>query len=1089
MIVVRSNRAERLVEHLASQLRVPLSDPFVPEVVAVQSRGMQRWVSQQLAEELGVWAHAEHPFPRRLVHSVVAAALGEVDAPNPPYRRERLTWMLSQRLPELCGGPEFSTVRRYLADDPLGLKRMQLATQLAVRFDQYLVYRPEMILGWDAGEEPQDWQAQTWRDLRCAIGAEHVAARIHRALALGRWPTGALPERVALFGIATLPPVYLQVLSRLGEHIPVHLYVLAASGQWIADLRPQRRRRRKPTIAQVHAEEGNMLLAAWGRLSRDLQGVLEELDYGSVEAFVPPPPTTACTVLELLQADMFHVVARKAGTGAAQLSFVPSGEGVQGPVALPDDRTVLLHRCHSPMREVEVLASEIRRLFDANPTLEPHHVVVMTPDIETYGPLVRAVLGADPESSEHIPFSVSDRPLPADSVVVEGFLTALSLLCGRLGASEVLDLLSTAPVARRFGLSEEDRAAIETYVREAGIRWGADAEDRAHFGQPADDQNTWRFGLDRMLAGVASSEATLVCNAVPYDTIEGDAAERVGRLADAMEVLLRFRQRLRAERPPAAWSELLRDLLDSLFLIEEDELWGAARLREELVAMGDDATGHRDPIGIDVVRWWLEERLGRERSGQHYLRGGVTVCALLPMRSIPFRVVALLGMGVDAFPRSDRPPAFDRIAAASRAGDRSLREEDRTLFLEAVLSARQHLHVSWVGRSIRDNAELPPSVVVAELIDWFDEALIHDTGSAAAALTVDHPLQPFDPSYFRADEEEPGHTSTSSSYALGAIASLGVRVQPTPFAPPPPGPVDVVAGEHHVDVDAFVRFLQDPARGFLAGLGIRSPREVALLQDREPLVPDPLEQYQIAANLLDRLVDGGALEDLFGVLSKEGQLPAGVAGKVVFEELRPAVQEVAHTIQLLQQGERRAPHPIDVRVGGLRITGWAPPAWPGGFVLRQYSRVRARHELGAWVRHLLAQASGAPGPLWLVGRRSKGPQRQVSGFDPVDDAFEPLSRLAGVWLRGQQRLIPFEPECARAMWAYEQRGNVGSFQRDQVARCFRDRCRDDPVWKLAFRGQAELFEVDSDDPEWSFEALVHSITARLEATRRQWEQP
>ncbi len=1084
MIVVRSNRAEHLVEHLARLLRQPLSDPFVAEVVAVQSRGMERWLSQELARRLGVWAHGSHPFPRRLVHEVVAAALGEPAQGSEAYRRERMTWVLSERLPVLCEGEAFSVVRRYLADDPVGLKRMQLATQLAERFDQYLVYRPELILDWDAGAEPVDWQACAWRDLAATVGEEHAAARIRRALDLPVWRRTELPERVALFGIATLPPLYLRVLSRLGEQVPVHLYLLAATDEWVADLRPRRRRRKG--VADVHLDEGNALLAAWGRLGRDLQLVIEELDYSSVEAFVPPRPTPACTTLELLQADMFHVVARKPATGPAQPTMFEEQHALASPVALPPDHTLLLHRCHSPMREVEVLASELRRLFDADPSLEPHDVVVMTPDIETYGPLVRAVLGADPEAPEHIPFSVSDRPLPADSVVVEAFLAALALLDDRLGASEVLDLLSSPPVARRFDLSDDDRGAIETYVRESGVRWGEDAADRVRFGQPEEVQNTWRFGLDRMLAGACSSEVTLVCGSVPYEAIEGEAAERVGKLCDATDVLFRYRELARSSHAPAAWSGLLVGLLDALFLIEEEELWGAQRLREEIVALGEDAADHGSVVSLEVVRWWLEERLGKERSGHQYLRGGVTVCALLPMRSIPFRVVALLGMGVEAFPRSDRPPAFDRIAQAPRPGDRSLREEDRTLFLEAALSARQHLHVSWVGSSIRDNAELPPSVVVAELLDWLDEAFEVDGQPASKRLTIDHPLQPFDPAYFQG--EGPGRTSTSAAYARGAVASLAARGRLAPFAPPPSAAVVGGEGEHHVAVDTFVRFLQDPARGFLEGLGIRSPAETVLLQDREPLVPDALEQYQIAAELLDRLVDGGDLGELFAVLSREGQLPAGVAGRVVFEELRPAVEEVAHAVERLQEGEPQAPLPVDLRYGSVRITGWTPRAWPEGAVLRQYSRIRARHELGAWVRHLLAQASGGRGRTWLVGRRTQGRRRQVLGFGPVDDADVHLARLAALWARGQERLVAYEPECARALWSHLQRGSVGEFQLDQVARQFRERCRDDAVWGLAFRGQTDLFEVDAGDGEWSFRALVEAIHRPMAEARIQWEE-
>lgn len=1085
MLVHRSNLAEALVDRLAAVCAQPLADPFAEEWVAVQSRGMERWLAQQLSERLGVWAHARHPFPRALVESLLQGVLREPDDVSEAFEPERLRWAVAARLPECAALPGFEVVANYLDDDPHGLKLHQLARQLGWMFDHYVVYRPEMVLGWEAGEGSDDWQAGLWRTVRAQLPGDHLARRVHRFLAaLPGAPDEHLPERLSVFGVSALPPLFLRMLAAVGQRVPVHMFLLTATPDYTGELMPRRaiaRRARKARQrpADLHLEEGNPLLASLGRLGRELQQVLLDLEVHDLPAFEEPTPEASCSTLQLLQHDLYKIISRKPETGSAQPSMFAGFHELASPLALPDLESLRLHRCHSPMREVEVLRDELRRRLDADPSLQPRDIVVMAPDIEAYAPLIHAVFGVDPTDPGHIPYAVSDRSLRDDSSVIEAFLSLLRVVSGRLEAPQVVDELSRPPVARRFELEPDDLVYLERYVRESGIRWGEDAAHRAAEGQPRYDDHTWRFGLDRMLAGWAASPppTELVAGVLPYGEIEGDAAERVGKLADYVERLFRFRRAVAQPASPAAWSARLLALLDAFVAPDDDELWGWQRLREELLALADDAArgGFDEELGLDVLTWWLEGRLAGERSGHRYLSGGITFCALLPMRSVPFRLVGLMGMAVEAFPRSESRPAFDRVAQAPRPGDRSLREEDRTLFLEALLSAREHLHVSWVGQSIRDQAVLPPSVVVAELVDWLDEAFQeHDGAPASARLVTNHPLQPFSPAYFDGTD---GLLSTSGPYARGAMAMLGVRQAPQPFLG---HTLPALEQTEAVDLEEVVRFFASPARALLTTrLGLRAASEVEALADREPLLPDALERYQIAASLLQPAIEGTPMEALWAPLRASGQLPAGVAGRCVFEELTPLVRDVAEAVRPLVQASRQPALRVDLDLEGGRLEGWLDSVWGDTLLLHQFSRVKGKHELAAWIRHLALCAAGGPSrSTVLVGRHHRANRAIVVRFAPVPDAAERLAELLAAFRYGQRRLLAFEPDVSlsylRAVRAG--RDKLG-YLRGRAREAFAALSVDDGYLRLALRGCTS--PVDDTDPTWGFEGISRRLLEPL----------
>lgn len=1030
--VYTSNRLEALVDALAETVAEPLPSPIEPETIVVQSRGMETWLSMRLAERFGIWANAAYPFPRTLIHRVLAAAHGARFAETSAFEPRRAAWLINHQLEVLGDQPALAPLVDYLGDDPLGTKRFQLAQRIASTFDQYLVYRPDLIIQWEAGGG-EGWQPMIWRALPTEPETLHVAsayAELPAKVTAGALAGGDLPSRVAVFGVSSLPPMYLGVLEAMSQHVPVRLFHLNPSQRYWAHIRSRREIGRAAggsgaDADALHLEEGNPLLASLGRLGRDFQYTL-----GQLGAYAEPGPdlfgqTAADTMLTTLQQDILDLLHRRPDSSP-------------GPAAIaPDDRSISVHACHSPMREVEVLSDQIRAMLDEDPDLAPRDIVVMMPDVAAYAPYIEAVFGAGPTRRPAIPFAITDRTLLDAAPAIDAFLGVLALTRGRFGATEVMDLLMLEPVRTRFGLSASQVEQLRVWVANAMIRWGIDTEHRVEQGQPPFFENTWRFGLDRMLVGYAlrSDGTELFEGTLPYDEIEGGDAILLGKLAALADLLFEAVRDLKAPRSAAQWRETLASLLTQT--IAADGIFAAQyqRIREAIEALAHDAgdAGADDLIDIEVIRYALADGFRETLTSTGFLGGGVTFCAMVPMRSIPFEVVCLIGMDDAAFPRRARPVGFDLIAAHPRPGDRSRRNEDRYLFLEALISARKRVLISYCGQSIKDNSDVPPSVVVSELIDVVAEgfALDGERGADIDAqhaaieqrLVLRHPLQPFSPRYF-VEGGDQRLFSYAAGYCAGAAALLGGGSEAEPFLTQPltpPTPED----SRLVSLDDLAAFFKSPAQFILRRrLGIYLGEADEPTDDREPVTLTGLEQYGVGAGVLSRGLASPAPEDAAAIVRASGELPAGTPGDCAYEDVAAEVASLAADIREFTAQPRLPPIAVDVDLGGTQLVGWLGAVYPPAQLDWGFRRVRAKHEAQLWIRHLALCATlpDHTGTTIALGRGGKGTPARVR-LRRVADPQALLADLVALYHHGQSVPLPFFPSASMKLVESEAAGS------------------------------------------------------------------
>jgi len=1043
MHVYRANRVESLFDSLTDVLRTPLSSPLAPECIVVQSKGMATWLAMQLSGRFGVWANPDFPHPRQFIQRVLRATLGDEGDRVQRYSRERLAFVICALLDDCRNDHDFSPLTSYLGDGPLS-KKLQLARQIANLFDQYAVYRPEMILSWEEGENrafghdlAEDlWQPKLWRLLVAHLGCcspARLMLRAKQALAAGTIPfPHLLPARVSLFGIDTLPTVYLGIMAELAQILPVHFHLFSPAEGYFGDIRTQaeahRALARLPSgldEADLYLEVGHPLLASMGGMARDFQEVLE----GSVPYVEAGEYYTAHaapqTMLEVLQNDILHLVHRSPASG---------NEPPQ--ILAEDDASIRIHACHSRLREVEVLQDQILALLQDDPDLAPRDIVVMLPEVAAYAPLIDAVFGLPFEDKRFIPYRIADRSLLSGAPLIDVFFRFLQMAPGRMSVSEVMELLACEAIHLNFSITPEDLPKIRLWVEKTGIRWGIDELHREKLQQPIERQNTWRFGFDRLALGYAvRSDGAFLGEILPYEEIEGQGAELAGRFIHFCETLFAQGEKLASIKEMQAWQAVLGDLLQALFLEDSPQAWQLQKIRDSLaqIVLEAEDAGFSQPLDLNGITILLKEKLSGQATAQGFLEGGLTFCGMLPMRSIPFKVICLLGMNDGAFPRMEHPQSFDLIARYPQRGDRAKRNDDRYIFLEALLACRSKFLLLYLGNNLRDGKPLPPSVVVEELVDCLTESFslgdeASDPGrdsfdarrkSLVAWIVVRHPLQPFSQKYFSGADQR--LCSFAAEYCRAAQAKQSGMRSNHAFLPDPLPHVSGVPAA--VSLSDLSRYLSHPVRWFLENrLGLFLQERNRELQDREPIHLDGLEKYQLSRDLLAMQGEGLASpEILLARWRGEGRIPLGQAAQAAFAEIKDTVRPIVE--ELLKHGPRAGEQELppvrrEIHLSpDLTLHGELSGRYPSGHVFWTNSLLHGKILLPVWLEHLFLSAVAPDDQrceTTVIGRgRDKG-SAQVLRFSPVPDAASVLLDLATLLAKGLSAPLPFFPKSALA---------------------------------------------------------------------------
>ncbi len=1096
-----SNRLEPLRDLLLRRLAVDAPGVFDTETVIVPNAALQRHLSLAVADAQGICANLRFAFLAEWLWQQIARLVPGV-APASPFAATRLGWRVHNALCDAAFVSRHPRLAAYLRDAD-ALMRWELAQRIGGLLEQYVTYRPDWLRAWSEGR-PADvgtpkhldegWQAALWQRIAAELGVQgpHPAQAFVAALAKGGEVLArraGLPARVHVFALPGMPDLHMRLLQHLGACIEVHVYVLNPCREYWFELVDRRRLSHLAARGQAQGhEEGNRLLATWGKQTQAHVDALLEGSAGQAEddAFFEPAPGQG--LLAQLQNAILDLQALAPGTVTP-----PRG-----------DRSVEVHVCHSLTRELEVLQDHLLGLFVEQPGLRPGDILIVTPLLDDAAPLIDAIFGTVPRD-RFIPYAIAGRSRSGVDAPQRALLALLSLVASRVSASALFALLQQPPVARRFGLDDEALAQVHEWLRDAGLHWALDAQHRASFGVPAQARHTLADALQRLFLGYALPQQAHepFAELLGAGNAEGSNALALGAFWRFAHGVQRLHARVCVPMAPEAWAGALFDMLDEFLLAQDDELEALRDLRQSIRRLCDDMLGGGvfAPLPLAVLRAALQQQLEDPARGGA-AGGGLNFASMGALRGLPFKVVCAIGLNDGAFPTAQRPLEFDLIALHPRRGDRQRARDERGLMLDLLLSARSSLYLSYTGRSVRDNSSLPPSVLVADLLDILVPAIASDPASpsslamARQQLVVEHALQPFAQQAF-----EPGgdvrqlsfntelgdalrHSlKTQAQHLLswqdGADVDDSIDADRDEDAPPAAAqlpffraPLPLPEGAwQQVTLAQLVEFFRNPCRYLLRRrLRIELPRQIDELQDDEPFLGDGRARSALASRLLPAFRRGATMQEIERLARAGTEMPDGAIGERQLQRELAALQRFSE--QLRMAGADASLPPQSARIDfELEGEGWQLHATfaelqPCGLLRWRYGPSRAGDYLEAWLAHLAlcaaAPAGVAPRTRWLSADGE-------FAFAACADAPAQLRELMTLYRRGLCAPLRFFPRTA---WMYTLHGRSKAWSTWQASQEGGFSESDDPAYRLALRGIENPLDAQ-------FEALARAVFTPL----------
>lgn len=1018
-----------LVETLAARLvdvsqAAPLSSALSQETVMTLNPGIARWLQFEIANKIGVSFGWEFPLPGKLFSRVLRGFEPSFDATG-AFPEDMARWRLLDELDRLEDQPRFAQVRGYCQHAD-GSRRLAFVNRLIKLYDEYLVYRPDVITAWedDPAASRFDWQAELWRRLLRKLyprnrTPRHIA-RLWQDLSqghlleLGQQPEH-WPERLFVFGVSSLAPLYLDLLDQLSHYRPVHIFLLQPSDQYWADLKTTKQIRK---IAQKAArkggagsrivtpedwlyETGNPLLPSLGKQSQMFLDLLIDKDPQQDDGGFEEPDETR-SQLRCLQSDLFNIEDRDLAQGSEPFP--------------PHDGSLQLHACSSRRREVESIWDIIVERLDAIPSLKASDILVMAPDIQKYRSHIEAVFKSKRGTPLEIPYSIADNAAGSRPGVLSGIFAILKSVSSRASSPEILALVESPLLREVFSFSDRDLECIEFWIRELGITWGWDAAHRSQHESFSTDRNTWSELRTRLIAGALFSSDVATPNSFrAYPEIESDLVGTAGRFLECLELLRSLRLDFNQTYSLSSWQERLLSLLSALKCDREewqrDYQQANDLIRETLPELSDSFA-----TGAEAYRC-LAEKFESSVSGGGYLSGGVTFCSLKPMRAIPADTVCLMGMNRLDFPRSSKRVSFDLMALETRIGDRNTRDEDRQFFLETLLCARNLFAITYQGFSPNSDTQNEPSSVVEELLAYLENAMAPND---FRQIQKRQKRQSFDLSYF----EEGGKTYDPDRADLRN--RFNQRTEETPKSQA--AVVDVEMELASLDVEDLIRFLSDPSKAFASTVAkIKIATMEDSLLESDPLFSGGLDRYKLRDTFAAQIEAGASLHEIdYDRIVQSKSLPIGLLEEPSYQAEFERALRIADAIGPIRSNSCY----LEAEISGVCLFGDSSTREGDGTQLMVVAgELKSKRVIAAWIRHLFASALNPAfsGESHLLSLHEKGGHIR---FTNVEAAREKLATFVAMYSAGQRQPVPFFPTLSESTFKAWQKETV----EDEAAR-------------------------------------------------------
>jgi exodeoxyribonuclease V gamma subunit len=987
MEVFLSNDLNVLFDKLLTNIENNQPDIFEPEFVVVQTDGIKKWLSLKIASKLGISCNISYVPPRQLIYTLLKSTGFNVESMH-SFESNNLFWLI---LDIISSNPhKYGRLSDYIKDKN-ELKLAQVSDIIADLFDQYSIYRPEMINKWEKGKKifstiegetnlDEAWQYELYRDITGKVKETTFPAYVLDMLPKKNVEGKNLCKRVSFFGISVLPPIYIDILNLFSYHLSIYMYLLnPSSDYWYEDISEKVfnkiMKNKKNYAEEKHyfSVKKNFLID-FGTLGKEFFTNLfskTEDNINIVDAFVNEEEN------EIISPTMLSVIQRNILLND-DLNKIPQNKKYK---IIKNDESIEIHSCHSPMREVEVLYNRLLNILEKNPDIALSDICIMTPNISEYKPYIEAIFN-EKIKDKKIDYTISDVNFIDQSSLIKVFVDILNLVHSRFNAGEIFNIMEYKAVREKFKLNEADINILRICVNESKVKWGLNEETRKDIGIIPYKEFSWEYGIEKLLLSIIYENDETFSDILVIKGIETPADEAISALTDFVHILHDFYEFSKDKHEVTLWYDKLNELVGNVFQRDEENIDDFYALLDTLADLNAGYYFYKEKfsdkieVGIDFINEYLKNNFQKKTAKHNFLDGRLNFCEMIPLRSIPFKIICIIGLNDDTFPRKRKPLSFDLMAQNPMRGDRNLRDNDKYLFLETIISAKEKFYLSYVGQDITTNDSMPPSVLITQFLYNMNDLFDFGEGKNAETFLINkHYLFSFNKNYFTQSKSDMYVNYWQSDYNAALLRLEGKFEVKNRFVD---GEIDKQIEENIINIDDLIDFFRHPIKYYFKNtLSLILEDKDLIIDDEEPFKIDTLDRYNLKSSFIDKKMMRNIKKEqkktsMSKFFKNAGILPRGGTGSLEIDKTKHYADRFIEELSSYFDLNDRRPFNVSLSFDKYRLEGVLRYFYEHkdkgfsdvvkteineikGLNLLYYrpATVKAKDKVSCWIRHII----------------------------------------------------------------------------------------------------------------------------------------
>ncbi|MFI4853104.1 MAG: exodeoxyribonuclease V subunit gamma [Candidatus Makana argininalis] len=982
-IIYHSNNTDmlKIIVSLLISVKKKNVDPLKPEIIVVKNKNISEWLKIKLSEQLGIYSNIKFITISKFIWTMISNLL-----PNIKYKyiqnNSIMTWKIMSLIPNIINNKYFLKIKLYLNNNDI-VKKFKFSRSLSYIFKQYLIYRPDWLKSWINGKlvnglsEEQIWQSFLWRKLihnklnyneliLQNYDNFHYFEKIIKNKYLKK---KKLPNRAFIFGISSIPPMYIKLLELLGHYMDIHNMIINPCKNYWGDIEYLNLfekiinkyikennniisvKKKKKNIFKQNIDKfklGNYFLSSWGKKCKEYIYLISNLNrIIEINAFIKPNNTN---ILNLIKKDILFL---------KKYSFDDKKNIYKNKILKrmikKKDFSISINSCINFFKEIEILYEKILFLMSQDHKLKPQDIIVMAPNINIYLPSIKSIFG-NYHLKNNLPFYISDIISKEINLISKAFIRLLNLPFIKLSTKEIIKLLEVKSISYKFKIKNKEIDILKKWMLESGIKLESDEEKKND--KLITNFNSFNFGFNRMFLGYAMESCYGYWNNIlPYDKTYGLSSVLLGNFYNLINNIKYFKKKLSKPKKIKSWFAISEMIISSFFCAtsyKEKDVLILIKKTWKKILKNCYKSQFKDKISIKLITEELFNILNKKKIINNYLFGKINFCNIKSMSSINFKIVCILGINDNIFIKKKNRNNFNLIYKYPRIGDKNILEDYKYCFLESMLSAKNIFYISFIGNNIKNNNINTTSIFVNELIDYISNNFYIEgdknlDNKQMMINVIKHIFKYHENKiflkpnifYFKKKNFYLKQNLKTLKHDLSLNSKLLLNFK-----------------NKILKLEDMIIFYKNPIKTwFIKNLGIFYNKSFTEISNEKDYINNIYITHKIKEKILNLMIQRKNIIKIFNEIKYSGLLPNGIFGEIFFLEQYNKLIHLYKKVKIFNLFIKKKIE-IYLYFKYVTIIGWIDYFHKNGIIKWSTKKITIKDGLLLWIEHLIYCASG-----------------------------------------------------------------------------------------------------------------------------------